>query len=280
MCVATVIGLTARPTFAQQQISAFGIQANSSNVDGFNACRIDADETNGRKNLVLLLSCRNKSGVDFRVPVAAQYRGQRNSWYFITENGATIPHGIICNVFAVSPSDGPTAPVRNLEGFVHHAGSENTAQRATTLDHWSCNGKPDAVVLVTERPSTGMSNWPTVQYSNGTWQISSSRPDSSYNVVVCQPGKTDLGNFGEIEAFTHTVTADNLARIASTLHDSGGRPFQNPDALVFVTPQQPQNSGVRPAWGAVAGQNSWSIKSEGLKAGQKFSVMVVNRLTF
>lgn len=278
--IAVVSAAFATSVEAEQQISTFGILASSQNVEDFNACRISSRETDDKPDLILLLNCRDQAGQRFPIPVAAQYRAHRHSWYFIAENGAEIPNQTICNVFAVSPSAGTTPYVRSIEGFVHHATAENTSKDGSKINHRSCNQQKDAVVLVTERPTTGMSNWPSVEHVNGQWQIPFSRSGSEYNVVVCKPGKFELGDFGKIEAFTHTVTAESLKDEASTLHDLTGKTFNDSLSFVFVTPQQTQCDDAQPTFRADDGQRGWAIKSSRLKVGQKFSVMVVTRLTY
>ena len=131
----------------------------------------------------------------------------------------------------------PTAAFNVLvtkAGFIHRASPGNIVNNWSLLDHPACNGRSDAVVLVTASWNPGgiggtyNNHALGVWYTNGRWAVFNQDrapmpPTAAWN-VLCPEG-----------AFVHRVSPQNLCGGNGTwLEHPAAR--GNPDAVILVTP--------------------------------------------
>jgi hypothetical protein len=117
--------------------------------------------------------------------------------------------------------------------FVHRATSGNIIRNWTLIDHPSCNGRPEALLLITPNWNPGGQGGQYnrhglgVWYTEGRWSIFNQDrapmpPTAAWNVLVAA------------DSFCHRVTANNLVGTNGTWLEHPAA-ADNPNAIVIIT---------------------------------------------
>lgn len=164
------------------------------------------------------------------------------------------------------------ALVHGQQLLKHTATAANTRGHITTIDNPAINGKPDAILMVSQNFGIYNPNETGVWYSGGKWNIfnenRSAMPTGNiFNILVLDPSS-------QKEGFVHTTTPANTSGHVTTIDHTSAN--GNADALVFVT-QHYGKYNTSPA-GVWHHGGKWKIYNEdrsAMPAGTKFNVLVL-----
>ncbi len=284
------------------------------NIDN-HITELDHPQLNEKPSAILfVMPVRNfeSSDIDYGNNVGVWYNDYKKKWTIFNQNTRKpMPSGIAFNIMVV-PEGTPGV-------FVHTCTSDNTGVKAgtdkntTILNNPYCNGKADAILIITQNWLNKYNdNAQQVSNSGGCgskeevrWSISNNAtlPDGSdrgkstmpvnarFNVMVIENGI--VPGFSKASAFIHIADKKNLA----TPNDSSSTyidyPAANgqPNNMVFATPfwgkgtactEGPYNLGPISIKYSKLGdklQDRWAIKYAESKIsmplGSKFNVVVV-----
>lgn len=164
-----------------------------------------------------------------------------------------------------------------LEGqtlFFHTATAQNTNGHITTLSNNATDGKPGAILLVTQKNGTINDNEIGVWYNAGKWKIFNQNrqampANASFNVLVIDPATVN-------KAFVHTTSTGNTSGHITTLESRLTNNQAN--AMVFVTQRYGKYNTV--PVGVWYNGGKWKIYNEDrsqMPLGTQFNVLVVNQ---
>lgn len=167
---------------------------------------IDNAATNGNPKAVLIVT--QQFGVYNTNETGVWYSGGK--WKIFNENRSAMP---IRNAFNIVVLD----PAAQKEAFVHSTSGSNTRGHITTLNHPATNGKPDAVLFVTQHFGKYNTSPVGVWYNGGRWKIynenkSTLTSDTRFNVLALKPGSLPAGWKITGSVFQHRVTPANKSQ--------------------------------------------------------------------
>jgi len=182
--------------------------ANSSNTSG-HITTIDNPVTNGKKDVVLIVT--QNFGVYNNNEIGVWYSSGK--WKIFNQNRKPIPRDAKFNILVL--------PNNNSRAFVHNTSNLNTNVHLTTLDSPLTNGKPNALIFVTQNFGKYNISNVGVWYSNGKWKIyneDTSKPmpiGTKFNVFVVDQGTNKIGNL-ELQAFKYKNTSTGHVSIINS----------------------------------------------------------------
>ncbi len=211
--------------------AVFVHRATAANIDS-SWTYIDHPLTNENRNAIVMVTQNwnpgGGGGTYNDHPIGVWYSSGRRKWAIFNQDRASMPEGAAFNVLI---------PAVDTSVFVHIARAANIVSNWTDIDHPLTNGKPNAIVMVTQ-------NWNPSGVGNtyndhpiGVWYHSSvqkwaifnqdlaSMPEgAAFNVVVAPSGA---------DVFVHTATAGNISSNWTVINHpvTNG----NPNAIVMVT---------------------------------------------
>jgi hypothetical protein len=266
-------GVTFNVLIPDSSVGAVVHEATSGNTSG-NVTTIDSPLTNSNPNAILLVTQNWNPGGGLgtynKHPVQVGYYGGK--WLILNQDLANMPIGASFNVLVLS--SGP-------EAFVHTATAGNTNTAGWSyIDSPLTNGKPNAIVLLTQTSGAGTNAHPIgVRYDilHRQWavynkDVTDVPEGAAFNVLV--PTTSN-------DAFFHTATAGNIS--ASVTFIDNPITNDNPHAIVLVTQNwNPGGVGGTPnnhPIGVVydGSEHKWGIFNEDLAAmpeGAAFNVLI------
>jgi hypothetical protein len=160
------------------------------------------------------------------------------------------------------------------ELLVHSTNDKNTKLHISTIDHPALNGKPAAVVIITQVFGKYNPNEVGVWYSGGKWKIFNQNRaamplNTRFNVLAFPPGTLE-------DVAVHKTSANNTRGHITTLDHQLTN--ANADALLFVT-QRYGKYNTSPV-GAWYNGNKWKIYNENrskMPLGTTFNVLVLKK---
>jgi hypothetical protein len=232
--------------------------------------------TNNKPNAILFISVKwtdngDSYGNRYRQNAAVQYNTAKDRWMIVNENGSPMPEGVEFNVLV--------APENNPNYFTQ---SGTTELHYMMIDHPATNGKPLALVIVTQNlgsdnaPSPTNDNSQLTFYNQGKWRIG----NNNYFLPTCPPGNVIMpkgvkfnvmviGNGGKegvsglpnATAYMHhathrgkqSITNISYVQQQATWLDRSAVP-PNTGTFVFVTPSWGWSQPERPAGMPIAQQ--------------------------
>ena len=167
-----------------------------------------------------------------------------------------------------------SATGRAQELLVHTATDNNTRLHLTTIDHPALNGKPKAVVMVTQVFGKYNPNEIGVWYSGGKWKIFNQNRaamplNTRFNVLAFPPETLE-------DVLVHKTTGNNTRGHITTLNHQLTNAHS--DALLFVT-QRYGKYNTSPV-GAWYNGNRWKLYNENrnkMPVGTSFNVLVLKK---
>ncbi len=175
---------------------------NSTNITR-HMTTLDNTTVNGKAQALLFVTQHYGKYNDHQVGVWYN----NGKWIIYNEDKAAMPDNTKFNILAVNPSD---------RAFVHKATPQNIRDNWTVIDHPTCNGNPNAVLLVTQHwINTYNPKAIGVWYTNGKWAIynqdKAAMPEANFNVMVLNEGKVGGMPYATASIYKTTATAKKNA---------------------------------------------------------------------
>ena len=232
---------------------------------------IDNPQTNGRSDALVFVT--QHYGKYNAHQIGVWYSGGK--WLIYNEDKAAMPLATNFNVLALKPSS---------NAFLHTATTENILNNWTVIDHPKCNGKPNAVLLVTQNWKGTYNTKPIgVWYTNGKWAIynqdRSTMPKASFNVLVLEEGKAS--GVGNSRASIFEVTSSSKqTKFGKHLASTN---WKNNSDVLFIT-QNWQTAGkynnhIPGVWFDQSSMTIFNQDKEELPTGAKFNVLAFTKKT-
>jgi len=162
---------------------------------------IDNAVTNGKADVILMVT--QKFGVYNANEIGVWYNAGK--WIIYNQNKKAIPANALFNVMVLPKNTG--------KAFVHTVSTSNTSNHMTTLSSKLTDGKPNALVFVTQNFGKYNTSNVGVWYSAGKWKIYNENTKmrmptgTKFNVLVLNKGANKIGNLA-MNAFAYKNTSN------------------------------------------------------------------------
>ena len=168
---------------------------NRSNTIG-HITTIDNAATNGKADLILIVT--QKFGVYNANEIGVWFNAGK--WKIYNQNKKAMPANALFNVMIIPKNTG--------KAFVHTTSSSNISNHMTTLSSKLTDGKPNALVFVTQNFGKYNTSNVGVWYSAGKWKVYNENTKmrmpigTKFNVLVLNKGANKVGNLS-MNAFSY-----------------------------------------------------------------------------
>jgi len=230
---------------------------------------INHPSTNNKPNAILIVT--QEFGKYNPNEIGVWY--SNNKWHIFNQNRKKMPLTTHFNVLVF--------PKNTKQAFVHSTNSSNTNNHITTLNNGLTNGKPKALVLVTQRYGAYNTSSTGVWYSQGKWKVYNENTakkipiNTKFNVLVVQPGNNKIGKLNLYGfKYQENKTTNHISKIKSPLQYTRS-------TTVFANTNYKGTYNTNPIGVWKTGKD-WTIFNQNKKRmprGTQFNVVLTNEPT-
>jgi len=195
-------------------------------------------------------------------------------WIIYHENMKSMPTNAKYNVLVMKPSD---------KAFMHRAAAGNTSSHITTINHPSCNGNPNAVLLVTQNYKRAYNAKAVgVWYNGSKWTIynqdKTKMPSgANFNVLVLKKGSMNLNGRAKGRISVFKASSSTVNKSYDHLRDL---PVKGKQAKIFVTQNYgkngPYNAKTPAVWNYGPNWTVYNKDKSNMPKNAQYNVLMVS----